>query len=533
MPICCPESAPPPSTGWLAVTDVGEAAPVRATGEDHTANAARGGAFTAVGSLLSMVLNFAIVILVTRRYGPDGAGVFFTVIALFTVAGTLAKLGAETGLVYSLSRFLAWGRQEDVVPTIRLALLPALGFAFLLGAAAAAWPSVLADWFSDPASAEDFAQVIGNVALLLPAFVAVQVLAGATRGLGFMRPTVYGISVGRPALQLLPMAAVTAAGLGLGALGLAWAIPLGVVAIGMYWWLNRLLDQGNIPRSVLSPRPGLTRAFWAYAAPRGIANTLSVAQDRMGVLVISALATAAAAGVFVTVARLVGAVQLFIFAIGQALNPQLSALLAKENHEEAKRLFQQVSAWTALPVLPVCVGLMVFPEAALAVFGSGFERGVPALAILAATMLVTVILGHGDNVLLMGGRSRTSLLDVVAALVVTVGALLALVPAHGLVGAAIGSSLGMLVYALLPLWQAWRLYGLHPFGPEAANLALALVPCLALALLGRMLLGTSVTAAMLGGSIALIGYVAVVYRRRLELALPGLVAVFRERRGVA
>ena len=191
-----------------------------------------------------------------------------------------------------------------------------------------------------------------------------------------------------------------------------------------------------------------------------------------------------------------------------------------------------MSAWTALPVLPVCVGLMVYPEAALAVFGSGFERGGPALTILAATMLVTAILGHADNVLLMGGRSRTSLLDVIVALVVTVTALLALVPAHGLVGAAIGSSLGMLVYSLLPLWQGWRLFGMHPFGPETANLALALTPCLALAAMGRIVLGTSITAAVLGGSLALIGYVAVVYRRRLELALPGLVAVFRERRGV-
>ena len=67
------------------MTDVGESAPVPTAAEDHTANVARGGAFTAVGSLLSMVLNFAIIILVTRSYGPEGAGVFFTVVALFTV----------------------------------------------------------------------------------------------------------------------------------------------------------------------------------------------------------------------------------------------------------------------------------------------------------------------------------------------------------------------------------------------------------------------------------------------------------------
>jgi O-antigen/teichoic acid export membrane protein len=301
----------------------------------------------------------------------------------------------------------------------------------------------------------------------------------------------------------------------------------------MYWWLNRLLDERNIPRFVLTPRSGLTREFWSYSAPRGLANTLATAQDRMGILVVSAALTAASAGVFVAVARLVGAVQLFIHAVGQALNPQLSALIAKDDRLGARRLLQQVSAWTALPVLPVCVGLLVFPEAALAVFGPGFERGGPALSILAATTLVTAILGHTDNVLLMGGRSRTSLLDVSAALVVTIVGLVVLVPDHGLVGAAVGWSLGLLVYSLLPLWQGWRLLGLHPFGPETANLGLALMPCLALAAAGRLLLGTSMAAALLGGSAALLGYAAVLYRRRWELALPELIRVFRERRGTA
>jgi O-antigen/teichoic acid export membrane protein len=500
-------------------------------GEDRTASAARGGAVNAVGSVVSMVLNFAIIVLVTRYYGAAGAGVFFSVLALFTLAGTAAKLGAETGLVYSVSRYLAHGRDDDVVPTIRLALLPTLVGALLVGAAAMAWSAELGDWFSSAASADDFAMVVRNVALLLPAYVAVQVLSGATRGLGYMRPTVYGISVGRPSLQFLPMAAVAVAGLGLGALGLAWSMPLAVTAIGMYWWLNRLLDERGVPRFVLTKKPGLSREFWSFSLPRGVANTLQVAQDRAGILVVSAVALAATAGVFVTVARLVGALNLFTHAVGQALNPQLSALIAGDDRDGANRLLQRVSAWTALPVLPVCVALMVYPEAALSVFGEGFERGAGALTILAATTLVTVILTHTDNVLLMGGRSGTSLLDVIASLSVTVVALVLLVPAHGLLGAGVGWSLGLLTYSLLPLWQGWRMLGLTPLGREAGILGLSLIPCVALAGAGRVLFGTSFLAAVLGSLAGLIGYAAIVYRRRWDLALPTLVEVLRERQG--
>jgi O-antigen/teichoic acid export membrane protein len=510
---------------------MGEAATM--SEDDRTANVARGGALTAVGSALSMVLNFGIIIVVTRRYGADGAGVFFSVLALFTIAGTAAKLGAETGLVYSLSRFLARGSDEDVVPTIRLALLPAIVVALLLGAAATAWSMPIAEWLSDAASSEQFALVVRNIALVLPAYVAVHILSGATRGLGMMRPTVYGISVGRPALQLVPMAAVAGAGLGLGALGLAWAIPLGLTAIVMYWWLNHALNERGIPRVVLHPRPGLSREFWSYAAPRGFANTLSTAQDRVGVLVVSAMATAATAGVFVTVARLIGALQLFTYAIGQALNPQLSALISHGDDDGAQRLLQQVSAWTAMPVLPVAAGLMLFPEVALSVFGSGFESGAATLSLLAGTVVVTAILGHADNVLLMGGRSRTSLLDVIAALVVTFGGLMLLVPDHGLFGAGVAWSLGMLTYALLPLWQGWRQMGLHPFGPESANVLLALVPMLVIGASVRVAVGDTPLGAGVGIGAGLGAYAATIWSRRWEIGLLELADVFKAGRGAA
>jgi O-antigen/teichoic acid export membrane protein len=52
----------------------------------------------------------------------------------------------------------------------------------------------------------------------------------------------------------------------------------------------------------------------------------------------------------------------------------------------------------------------------------------------------------------------------VAAVGVTVLLDLALIPAHGALGAAMGWSGGVLVKNLLPLWQIHQRYGLRPFG---------------------------------------------------------------------
>ncbi|MEL7210821.1 MAG: polysaccharide biosynthesis C-terminal domain-containing protein [Actinomycetota bacterium] len=114
-------------------------------------------------------------------------------------------------------------------------------------------------------------------------------------------------------------------------------------------------------------------------------------------------------------------------------------------------------------------------------------------------------------------------------LTVTLVALLTLVPDHGLVGAAVGWSLGMVTYSLLPTWQGWRLLGLHPFGRESGYLALATGASLALAGAARFALGTSPTASGLGCLAAGLAYLAVLYRYRDEIGLAELVELFRDR----
>jgi O-antigen/teichoic acid export membrane protein len=67
-------------------------------------------------------------------------------------------------------------------------------------------------------------------------------------------------------------------------------------------------------------------------------------------------------------------------------------------------------------------------------------------------------------VLTAAGHTGTSLANLLAAISCTVLLDLALIPAHGALGAVAGWAGGVIVKNLLPLWQLHRRYGLHPFG---------------------------------------------------------------------
>jgi O-antigen/teichoic acid export membrane protein len=471
-----------------------------------TGAAVRGGALNVAGSLVSMVLNLALVVLVAREYGAAGSGVFFGAIALFTIIGTTVKLGSETGLVFSISRFRAKERWADVVPTINLALWPVLALSAAVSLLLVAGADLIPGAGQGTVDG-DFAGVMRGLMPFLPAFVAVQVITGATRGYGTMLATVRDTSVLRPLYQAVLMAVVVAHHDGLVMLAVAWGLPMALTTVTAVISLIRLVRQDP---SGGEPSPGLRREFWAYSSVRGFAQTLQTTQDRIGVVVVGAVAGPAVAGVFVVVARLIGGLNLIIYSVGQAMNPEISSLLARGDRPAAERMVQRMTAWTMLLVWPIAILLITHGDVVLSLFGAEFIHGSAALELLSLAMIICTAFGHLDNVLLMGGRARLSLYNVGGSLVLMVALYTLLTPRWELMGAAWAWAIGLLAYNLGPWPYVRRSLGIRGLGPEALYVLPSAIGILCAASFGRVILGDSWPATLLTWVVAgVVGLIAV------------------------
>nr|WP_269091041.1 class I SAM-dependent methyltransferase [Actinopolymorpha cephalotaxi] len=133
---------------------------------------------------------------------------------------------------------------------------------------------------------------------------------------------------------------------------------------------------------------------------------------------------------------------------------------------------------------PIYLCSAVAAPVLLKVFGGGYEAGRATVVILALTMLATTATGSVDVVLLMAGRSRQSLVNNAAALVVDVVLVVVLVPRLGITGAAVAWAAALAVRNSLPMLQVRRAYGVMSFGPAvlwvaaAATLCFGVVPLL-------------------------------------------------------
>jgi O-antigen/teichoic acid export membrane protein len=484
------------------------------------AGVARGGAVNLLGAVVASLSNMALVVVVAHGASPTRAGAFFAMTSVFLVAETLCRLGADTSLVYFVSRWRALGRADLIRSGLRTALVPSLATALGAGTVLFAFANPITRLVIRKGADPDTVALLRTLAVILPVAVLYDLVIGATRGYGCMRPTVLVEKVVRPVLQVLLVVTVLALNWQSG-LGLAWSltyVPALLIAGLM------LVDLGIPPRAPDADGLGdVGRSFWKFTAPRAVAGVAQVLMQRLDIILVAALSGLKAAAIYTAATRFVVVGQFVNAALTAPFQPRLSALIAVQDQVGAKTLYRASTTWLILlswPLFGACIALA--PEY-LAIFGHGYGGAVPVVVILSASMLFASACGLVDSVVLMSGRSSWNLGTTVVALTVNVVADVILIPPFGIVGAAVGWSAGIAAANVVPLALAWGALGLHPFGAGMWS-ALALTGICFVAgpvVVSEVSSSVSATVGTLAGGAA--AFVAVVWRGRKLFDLDGLV----------
>ena len=97
---------------------------VSARSHEQLGRIARGGAVNLVGSVVSAVAAFLLVVLVANYTEESSAGMLFAAVSVLTIATAICTLGTDTGLARFALRYESQGRYGDVTAAIRAAVTP-------------------------------------------------------------------------------------------------------------------------------------------------------------------------------------------------------------------------------------------------------------------------------------------------------------------------------------------------------------------------------------------------------------------------
>jgi O-antigen/teichoic acid export membrane protein len=482
------------------------------------AGLARGGSFAVLGTGAGSVLGFVLTLVVTHGLTTTTAGQFFSATAVFIVLQTFLSFGVGAGLVRFVPRFGALDRAEDVPALLVVAFVPVavLGVLGSVGLWLAA-PQLAAHVGHDNSTAA-LASFRILALLFLPGTLEVAAVE-CTRAFGSVRNYVLIQQLGVPALRPLLVGLTVALDAPLWLVVLAWLLPLVLALASSAVLVTGFLRQRYGHRWAWPERSRsvseIGREYWAFTGARGVSSIMEILLNWLDVLLVATIVSASQAAIYAAASRFITSGTLVLQALRLAIAGEVSAALARRDHDRVSQMYSTASQWVVLSSWPLYLIMAVFAPTVLRIFGASYPAGAHALSILCLAMLVNLAAGNVGTVLLMGGKSTWVLADKGAALALNVAANLVLVPHYGITGAAVAWAVTIVLDSGLAFGQVrWGMGIAGRLGPMAAAGLLALGCFGALPLGIRLLAGSSLASMSAGIVLGLLIFLPIVWTRR-------------------
>ena len=420
---------------------------------------------SAFGQGIGRVLNMVTQIVLARMYGPAQLGFYALGVTTVWLTNVLTQFGMDSGVV----RYIAQHKADGDVSRIRGTIFLGLGATFALSSVIAGLIFFGAGFLADEVFGKPFMRSVFRIfAVALPFFTLMNM---ATYSIGGFQTTRgahrHGTSVRQvwqPAINLALVVVFYL--LGAQVLGAATAYVLSMAAgslLGLYY-LKRVFPSfvgTEVGRK--APAKYEPRALFGASAPMVVANVMPYINTWTAMTVLGVFAMPKEVGIFTAASRMGTLSALVLFAFSGIFTPMVSSLYKKGSLEYLGNLYGDVSRWAFTGSLGVFLLTVLLSKDIMAVFGSKFVAGWPALVLIAGAQLYSSSAGLTDRVLAMTGNQRRVMIATVSSTIGGVAVTFALVPAYGFIGAAAASAAAIVVSNTILLVFVRRILGLWPY----------------------------------------------------------------------
>lgn len=431
----------------------------------------KGATWFGLGMAAGTLLEYATQGLVASRLGPSDFGVFSVGLQIFAFGLTLALLALPNAVARFIPSYQikgGSGRASQVIATsLWLNLISGLLVGCVLFLAARPIAERL---FHEPR----LATVLQLLALAVPSSAMVVLLAGALRGLKLSRQASLLTSSYERALRLGFIVVFLLIGLGFKSPALAY-LPASILvsALGL-----RYLRRSTRVFRLRSATTEVVGNLFRYSWPLLLSELLARARLAIQPLMLAYFLDARAAGIYTVAWFIAESLSLVLAAFSFLYLPVISGISTGSDVTRVRRLYQLVTNWSLIIVLPTCLLVVLMPETFLGFFGAQYREGAWALRFLVTGALINVGSGLVGATLLATGRTRTYLLIDFIGTTISSSLGLLLIPALGLIGAAIAHMLAIMVWNGLALLVAYRMYRIQPFNKHYAYVFVTALACL-------------------------------------------------------
>ena len=437
----------------LAPTEVDKP---QATGELNrlTTQVAKGAGIAFIGYGVRIVAGFCFNILL-GRLGPRAYGLYALGVSVTSVVRPISSLGLDMGITRLGAVYRGEGNRARVKGVILSSLGLSLVSRIFFSAVVFSLAGIISEHLFDK---PDLTHVLKIFALMLPFSIFTGVATAVARS--FRR------------IDYEQAVVICQALLNLALVGLAFLLGFRLVEVMYGLLMAGVLGSGigfyflwkTFPEIVSRLRPAYEiRRLLLISLPMAFVAVAYVLLNYVDRLMLGYFSATKDVGIYNAASFFAAQMLLFINAINPIFSPIVADLHNKERYPEIESLYKTVTRWILIATLPLFLLFLFFPTHIMDIFGAEYEVGSVALTILSVAFLIGAGTGPGGQILHMTGKQNIDALNSVVLIVVNVLLNRWLIPAYGILGAAIATTTGLVLLHTARFLEVYTLYKMTPY----------------------------------------------------------------------
>lgn len=472
----------------------------------------RGAGVQALGLGTTRVLGFVTTFLLTTSLGASLYGIYSFAKTLMSIAGTITNLGTDQSIVRFIPDYDDRTAQNRV---IGLAMLTSLVGSIAVGTTLYFSAPLITRLTLDQPLLVDALRIFG---LSLPFTTLCGCIAAAFRGIEMPGYYIISENVGRQVFRLITIGTVVAIGATLVGVVVA-AVAAWALAFVLAVWL--LATRTDFRPGFSGSKPSL-RTFYNFSVPLTVSDAGRLLQTKVDVLMVGIFLSGSAVGIYNLSSVLTQVLTLPVTGFNTIYPSIASRMYSNGEYEDLDALFTRVARWSfTLSLLPA-VGLFVYSNEVLSIFGEGFSRGGVVLSLFVVGQFANAATGPTGPTLMMTDHQYFMMLDRWGVGILNAVLNYLFITRFGLVGAASATAIVLVSISAIRVVAIWHMEGLFPYSLDLLKPSAAGLAC------GAVLVGWQVLSPLSGLPLLVVGGITGTLAFVLVLAVAGIEPEDRE-----
>jgi O-antigen/teichoic acid export membrane protein len=419
----------------------------------------KGGTTSLIFRFLGILMTYIFTLLIAKWYGPKGVGIFSISYIVIQIASILSKSGSDTAILKfsaDLSTKMEWSVLKNTLFKAYILVIP-IGMVLCLVVYYRS--SYLAGIFNKK-------DIAGYVAVASFGFIPISLLyvnAEFLRGLkkialySFLQST---LPFGLAAILMIYFHAT-------GHNSANYVIISFVVSLYLSLLISLVLVKKTTDTKINWVERSLknigSKISWKYfmtvCLSLMVVSTISYMLGWVDTIILGIYKSEDQVGIYNVCIRIAAITMVPLLAINSIAAPQCASAWVTRDVEVLKKVAHKSTKMIFYCSLPVLLVIVIFPTFVLGLFGKGFSGAPVPLLIISFAQFINAISGSVGFLLQMTEQYNQYQIIVLISLVSNTVLSLCLIPKYGLVGAAIGTSSGIILSNILSILYVKKRFG--------------------------------------------------------------------------